>query len=349
MQRGVSGTCVSGERGMIAPATSFIDALLRAVAGFAYPGRSDRLPIIVHHRVLAKPDPLLPETIDAQTLDAHLEMLSRLFVVLPLDEAVDMAIEGRLPSRAVAITFDDGYRNNVEVALPILRKYRLPATVYLASSFLDGGRLFVDTAVEVVRRLPEGEVDLDAFGLGRRPIGDLRSRLRIADDLTDAIKYRPLAERDALCERLEALAREPLPTNLMMTSEQVTRASREGITFGGHTVHHPNLALLDDAAVMREIADNRDVIKSLTGRAPRSFAYPFGKPGTNYTAATMDIVRKAGYTSAVSMSWGVANVDTQRYQLPRFGPSERRGNAFYARILKMARHSNPPLLPATVH
>jgi peptidoglycan/xylan/chitin deacetylase (PgdA/CDA1 family) len=130
----------------------------------------------------------------------------------------------------------------------------------------------------------------------------------------------------------------------MMTSDQVRRVSREGITIGGHTVNHPNMARTDTETARREIVQNRDEIAALTGRVPRTFAYPFGKPGTDYSNETIALVREAGYSSAVSMSWGVATVDTERYQLPRFGPAERSDKAFYARMLKMARHSNPPLL-----
>ena len=327
--------------------SSLVNALMRAVAGVVYPGKASHLPIIVHHRVLDRPDPLLPDTIDARALDEHCEMLARLFTVLPLDEAVEMAAQGVLPRRAVSITFDDGYRDNLDIALPILKKHGLTATVYLASAFLDGGRMFCDTAIECARRLPSGEIDLSAFGLGRRHVSDLSSRIRIGGDLNDVIKYRPIQEREALCERIESLVDEPLPDDLMMTSEQVTRSSREGITFGGHTVNHPNMAGLDAETARREIVHNREAITSLTARPPRSFAYPFGKPGTNYTTSTMALVREAGYTSAVSMSWGVATVDSQRFQLPRFGPAERHGQAMYTRMLKMARHANPPLLTAT--
>jgi peptidoglycan/xylan/chitin deacetylase (PgdA/CDA1 family) len=329
---------------MTAATGSFIDALMRAVARIAYPGRAAHLPIIVHHRVLETPDPLLPDTIDARTMDDQFEMLSRLFNVVPLDEAVDMAAEGRLPPRAVALTFDDGYRDNIEVALPIMKKYRLPATIYVSTSFLDGGRMFCDTTVEAVRRMPGGEVDLGPFGLGKREIGDMDSRLRVANELTAAVKDKPVAERDELCDRLEHMVGAPLPDDLMMTSDQVRRVSREGITISGHTVNHPNMARTDAETARREIVQNRDDIAALTGRAPRSFAYPFGKPGTDYSNETIALVREAGYSSAVSMSWGVATVDTQRYQLPRFGPAERSDKALFTRMLKMARHSNPPLL-----
>ena len=80
---------------MTATVSSFVSALMRGVAGVVYPGKTASLPIIVHHRVLEQPDPLLPDTIDARTLDEHFEMLARLFTVLPLDEAVDMAAKVR--------------------------------------------------------------------------------------------------------------------------------------------------------------------------------------------------------------------------------------------------------------
>lgn len=317
-----------------------------AVAGIVYPGGSGaRLPILVYHRVLQHADPLMPDTLDVKATAEHFSVLARYFNVLPLDEAVEMAAEGLLPRRAVAITFDDGYRDNFDVALPLLRKFGLPATVYVATSFLDGGRMFNDTVLECVRRLPDGKIDLKQWGLGQRVASDAASRIALAHELSETLKAASTEQRAEACERLAWLIKGPLPDDLMMTSEQVTSISREGVAIGGHTVNHPALALVDTETARREISENRAALTTLTGRAPRSFAYPFGSPAVDFSSDSVDVVRACGYSSAVTMSWAVATVAEQRYQLPRFGPSERSGAGFLARMLKMFRHYHPVLLP----
>src|SRR5438067_10198380 len=106
---------------------------------------SQRLSILVFHRVLPQQDPLFPDEMDAQRFDKLLALLKSCFNVVSLRDGIDGLRRGKLPSRAVCITFDDGYADNAEIALPILQRHGMPATFFVATGFLDGGRMFNDT------------------------------------------------------------------------------------------------------------------------------------------------------------------------------------------------------------
>ena len=101
------------------------DLLLRGLARFAAPAGPDaRLTVLLYHRVLPTSDPLLPAEPDAVLFDSQMALLARIFNVLPLEEALSKLRRGELPARALSITFDDGYADNLDVAVPILQRHR---------------------------------------------------------------------------------------------------------------------------------------------------------------------------------------------------------------------------------
>lgn len=303
-----------------------------------YPSGTNLLPILMYHRVLAEPDPLQPDVPHQALLAEQFRTLAGAFNVLPLHEAASLLQQGRLPPGAACITFDDGYRDNHDLALPLLREFGLPATVFVATGFLNGGRMFNDSVVETVRRLDTGEIDLSRVGLGKRLVSDIASRRTLISDLTKAVKYLEPAERDDFCETLCRQAGSRLPTDLMMDDRQVRAMSDAGVDIGGHTVNHPILARVDADVAQREIDTNRDQITALTGKPPLCFAYPNGKPNLDYTSAHARMVSKAGYQAAVSTAVGVASDDADPFQLPRFMPRERSAAQFVARMVRMATH-----------
>ncbi|MEF9942620.1 MAG: polysaccharide deacetylase family protein [Burkholderiaceae bacterium] len=293
-----------------------------------------RLTILIFHRVPARPDPLFPELWHADLFEDRLRWLASVFTVLPLAEAVDRLRAGRLPPRAAAITFDDGYRDNIEVAAPILQRLGLTATFFVADGYLDGGRMFNDSVYEALRRLPAGEIELPVPERTRVVIDSMASRRAAADRILPTLKYRPLAEREGVCQQLAALATSPLPTDLMMSSSQVAQLVEQGMEVGGHTVNHPILAALETAAAEREITANQARLEAIVGRPLKLFAYPNGGPGRDYTCAHVAMVRQAGYAAAVSTSVGVATAATDPYQLPRFTPWDLRPGRFEAGFVR---------------
>jgi peptidoglycan/xylan/chitin deacetylase (PgdA/CDA1 family) len=286
-------------------------------------GSSGRLSIFIFHRVLARVDPLRPGEPDEPRFERIVEFLVRNFSLLALRHALGSLQEGTLPSAAACITFDDGYADNLTLAAPILRRHGAPATVFVATGFSGGGRMFNDTVIESVRALPCGDADWRQFNLGQHRITDDASRLELIGSTLRDLKYRAPEERTALAEELARSAGLHEVPALMMSPSQIVEWRDSGFEVGGHTVNHPILARLDDARAAAEISAGRDQLRQWLGEAPDGFAYPNGVPGRDYSQRDVDLVKRVGYLFAVSTARGAAARHVDPYQLPRFTPWDR--------------------------
>jgi peptidoglycan/xylan/chitin deacetylase (PgdA/CDA1 family) len=312
--------------------------IIKTLLGRASPaGAGARLSILIFHRVLPAPDPLFPGEIDAARFDAICRWLGTWFRVLPLDEAVHRLARGTLPARAACITFDDGYADNHDQALPILQRHRLPASFFVATSFLGGGRMFNDTVIEAIRRAPGPHLDLSPLGLGGLARFDLRTpagRSACIGQVLRVVKYLPLPQRTEVVERIaSACGRPAMPSDLMMTPEQVRAMHRAGMVIGAHTRTHPILARMDVQGMRDEIEGGKRELEAIVGAPVTLFAYPNGKPDEDYSAASVQVVREAGFDAAVSTAWGAADGRTDRFQLPRFTPWDRSRMRFGLRLV----------------
>jgi peptidoglycan/xylan/chitin deacetylase (PgdA/CDA1 family) len=277
---------------------------------------------------------LLHGTIDGATFEWQMSLLAERFTVLPLSEAAARLKRGGLPARTVCITFDDGYADNVTVALPILRKRGLSATFFIATGFLDGGRMWNDTVIESVRLAQGSVLDLRAFGMEAYHIGDVRARRQAINELLSALKYLSPDER---LRRTEALAEQvgaDLPKDLMMRSQQVLALQEAGMEIGAHTASHPILTRLGMDQVEEEILQGRARLHELGIHTVAAFAYPNGRPGIDYDHSHVQAVQRAGFKLAVSTAWGCARINTDPLQLPRIAPWDDTPGRFNFRMLK---------------
>lgn len=315
--------------------TTLLHPLTAALSLASPAGARARLAILIYHRVLPAPDPLLPDTPDVATFDWQMSLLARHFRVLPLAEAGRLLREGRLPARAACITFDDGYADNLTEALPILHRHQLPATFFIASGYLDGGRMFNDTLTELVRRLPPGEVDLAEPGLGRPVLTDTASRRALIRTLVGQFKYQPLVERSQAVDALAQRYGVTLPDDLMLSTAQLrTLAAAEGVEIGGHTCRHPILARLSPADAEQEIRVGKAELEERLERRVCLFAYPNGRPGKDYTPEHAEMVRSCGFDLAVSTAPAAADRHSDPFQLPRFTPWDATPARFGLRMLR---------------
>jgi peptidoglycan/xylan/chitin deacetylase (PgdA/CDA1 family) len=281
------------------------------------------LSILIFHRVLPEPDPLFPAEVDSRQFDAMMGWVKQGFTVLPLYDAVERLKQGNLPAAAAAITFDDGYADNHDIALPILQRHGLTATFFIATGFLDGGRMFNDTVIESVRRYSQPGLDLTRIGLGTHDTRTLAAKRQAIPTLLNQVKYLPPVQRLETVSAIAEIAGVILPDDLMMTSPQVKALHQAGMSIGAHTVRHPIVANLAVDEAAHEIADSRDYLQSLLGERVTLFAYPNGKPNIDYRYEQVEVVRRMGFMAAVSTAWGVAKQDSDCFQLPRFTPWER--------------------------
>ncbi|WP_443134936.1 polysaccharide deacetylase family protein [Halorhodospira sp. M38] len=308
---------------------------LRPMASLLAPGGwRGRLSILVYHRVLPSADPLRPYDPEVAAFRSQMELVSTLFQVLPLAEAVRRLRADRLPPRALCITFDDGYADNCEVALPILRELELPATFFIAVGYLDGGVMFNDRLIEAFRGVPVGPLDLSAVDLGQRVLleGDA-DRLRLIGEVIQAVKHLDDDERN---ERVEALVKGLSGVSVaspMMGRDQLRALVGAGMEVGGHTRNHPILSRVSRTRARAEIGQGREELESILGCPVRLFAYPNGHPGRDYGPHHVAMVRACGFEAAVSMVAGVSGRRTDPYQLARFTPWSRHPAAFAGRLV----------------
>ena len=283
-------------------------------------GKNARLSISIYHRVQEEDDELLGISANATSFDLQVKYLAEHFNVLPLHEAVQRLQNGTLPSRAACITFDDGYADNEEIALPILQKHGVSATFFVATGFINGGIMWNDVVIEWMRRVPADSLDLTKTDLGKHEMNTLPQRREALRSLINTLKYLPFEVRKQKIDQLCSLIPVPLPNNLMMTSEQVMKLHRAGMGIGGHTTNHPILARLTNEAVYSEISENKETLEHIINSPVRLFAYPNGKPNQDYLPDHIKIIKGLGFDAACTTTWGTAKKGCDLYQLPRFTP-----------------------------
>ncbi len=287
-----------------------------------YAGRRPAFQILTYHRVNDEQDPFFT-AVPTQVFERQMAYIARTYPVLTVEELAERMRRGGLPRNALAITFDDGYRDTLTHAAPILARYGLPATIFVATGFIGTAEVpwfdRLAMAVKVTKALslqaPWGEaVSLVTPGerlravertlgyLKRLPDEHLRRRL---DELLDA-----LGSTDQRCFK-----------NLMLTWDDVHALAGLGFSIGAHTVNHPILSRVSAERAWTEILGSRTMIESACGRPPLAFAYPNGR-SEDYTQSVARLVREAGFTCAVTTEWGLNTRDISPWELRRGEPWE---------------------------
>ena len=223
---------------------------------FGLHSRFGRLQILIYHRVLEAFDPLRADEVTVERFNQHCQWLSRSFNVLPLPEAFHRMQEGTLPPRAVCITFDDGYLDNVTHALPILKAHHLSASFFIATGFLQNTNMFNDLIIESIRQYNGVlQLDLKSFDCSILP-----GKLEAIKCLIQSIKpMNPAYRLLALKEWLPKISELP---PLMMSDIGVKELAYAGMHIGAHTVNHPILAHSTDEEAFQEIEGSKNHLEN---------------------------------------------------------------------------------------
>jgi peptidoglycan/xylan/chitin deacetylase (PgdA/CDA1 family) len=315
--------------------------LTRTITWLLAPGGNDaRLSVLIFHRVLREPDDLFPNEPDAVRFESILGWLKSQFTLLPLERALDDLYAGKLPARAASITFDDGYADNVQVALPLLVKHRVPATFFIATGFLKGATMFNDRIIEIVRRAPSS-IDASCIpGVGTIDTTSIAAKRGAIEMLLRRVKRLALDEREQILRALEGTTGLQGAVSPMMDEGGVAMLHAAGMGIGAHTHNHPILAVERDDVARHEIQRGRDVLADITGRRPAILAYPNGAPGSDFDDRHVAIARDEGFKYALSTAPGCATRRTDPYRLPRFTPWDQSRGKFTLRMLANLRGSS---------
>ena len=282
--------------------------------------------ILMYHRIAQPSCDPWDLAVTPANFEAQMSWLGRRRTVLPLLEFEALHRKGRLPNDAAAITFDDGYACNALIAAPILAAYRLPATIFLTTGAVAATTEFWwDDLERIVTGAGAGRLGVSigdedyAFELNEpvagRPFSPDRAEaytaLWRAMRPLDAPVRRSLLRDMARHCGLETQGRAEYRT---MTEAEISRAAKSPwISFGAHSVTHPALSGLTADEQRAEIETSRTACASLTGVTPAAFAYPYG----DYDDTTVELVREAGFTVAVTTDRGMVSERAQSLRLPR--------------------------------
>jgi peptidoglycan/xylan/chitin deacetylase (PgdA/CDA1 family) len=305
--------------------------------------------ILMYHRIADEPVDYWGLAVSPGHFEEQLSVLRRTRQPLPLMEFVHRLVDNTLPMDAVALTFDDGYVDNLTAGLPRLVAADMPATVFLATGFLDrrepfwwdelarlilletGSKRFV-IAMHGQSMCFEIGVEAPSGKDGTKSVPWTKSRRDLLEEIYHPIRLLNEEQRQATMAQLRAIfagRNDGAQLGRPMTSDEVRALVAGGpVTVGAHTVSHPSLPSLGAQVCRHEVAESRRACDALVGGPVTAFAYPYGE----YDALVREAVRSAGFTFACSTRRGPAIAESDVFTLPRIYIPDINGDAFEQRV-----------------
>jgi peptidoglycan/xylan/chitin deacetylase (PgdA/CDA1 family) len=310
---------------------------------------SSKALILMYHRVAdGGVDPWYL-CVAPQHFASHLDVLQKHSHPMSLKQLAEAHQEARIPDRAVVITFDDGYADNLYNAKPLLERYDIPATVFLTGGLdVQSREFWWDELFRTVVRpgtLPSS-LSLSTDEVRHWELGaattynhkDYQCDCTHESEFSERVKFyysvwewlRPLPreERRRMLDEILAWAgigSEAPPVHRILESEEVSALAEGGLVeIGAHTLSHEMLPAHTVDFQQTEIEKNKVYLENLLGQAVISFSYPFGE----YSRETVSLVREAGFTCACSVIPDVVWRDSDRFLLPRFAVNDWNGEEF---------------------
>jgi peptidoglycan/xylan/chitin deacetylase (PgdA/CDA1 family) len=317
--------------------------------------------ILVYHRVTVQEVDPYGLSVTPQHFSEHLEVLGRDYQVLSLPEVVRRLDDGRIPRRAVTITFDDGYADNLYEARPLLTRHGLPATVFIVAEavwrqqefwwdelgwlLLRPGNLPAAFRWDGTGRSYEWRLgDMAHYGADdhRRHVGwtlgsaqPAHPRQRFFRSMWQLAKLLSEVERGDLIQQIRRWAgAEPAgrPNHRPLSPEEVSLLERGGlIQVGAHSLTHPILSRLSAAEQQEEIQRGKERLEDILGHEVAMFAYPYGSRA-DYSAETMKLAQAVGFQAACANFRGLVQRGSDRFQFPRMGMANWGGEDFARRL-----------------
>lgn len=343
------------------PSSSFASRAFRRVRRVAARASLAARPhalALMYHRIAAPPADPWRLSVSPERFAEQMRALRAFGPCLTFGDMARRLQAPNPPRRMLSVTFDDGYRDNLVAAAPILAAAGVPATVFVISGAVGAGRMFWwDALARVFLEpgvLPES-LTLDIAGhtriwsLGEAAVYTARQAAGAADwrggwepprdrrqevfyDVWRAAGDLPTDAAEALCDAVMAWAgvdRAERPDAHPMTLEELRRLDAMGhIEIGGHTVTHPRLATLPPAQQLAEMRDSRIQLGEMLGHEVRTLAYPFGSEGPQ----TARLAGQAGYEAAciTRESWALPSSDPLR--IPRLTIGDWDADTFVRRL-----------------
>jgi peptidoglycan/xylan/chitin deacetylase (PgdA/CDA1 family) len=292
---------------------------LRRVSGKKY------ITILLYHKISPKASPFFGQSVSPKVFEEQIQFLKKNFQIIGFR---DLRSANRIQNNqkdAVIITFDDGYKDNFLHAYPILKKYDIPATIFLATDFIGTGKLlWPDKLAWILYRtaaIPDRNT-LIKFEISKEIIHGIEKlfqskslmRLEILRSLADSLKDYPMKQLENILGGLaEACKIKEWPEGQihpMLAWDEVKNMSLKGIEFGSHTKSHLILSKIPLNMARREIVESKKEIEKHIQKPVTTFAYPFGKK-EDYSESIIKIIQEVGFKYACSTEIGHEKIPLQ--------------------------------------
>ena len=299
-----------------------------------------KLTVLLFHKVPRVRSLHTPSEIGLAEFERVLATASKLFRIIPLEDAVLALRAGNLPERAACITFDDGYADWLQGVVPVLEQHKAHATFFITTGQFFNVPMWNERILHAVSNAPASKsaLILPHSGLPELATGQLAERTRAIAVLEQHLKYLPLQQREEQLQALESWAGTNCADVPTMPLADLRAIHNKGFGIGSHTVKHPILTRCTPEEALQEMADSREQLEYFIGGKVTAFAYPNGAPNKDFGPEHIELVKRAGYTCALTTHWGVATGDTSIFQIPRFtpwGPTQTRMELQMARNLRL--------------
>jgi len=254
----------------------------------------------------------------------QMEMLARRCTPVNMDDVLRFTQgEKNLPPQCFAITFDDGYADNLEIAAPILEQLGIPGAFYITVGYIETAKL--PWAVRVRYAFAKTKQKSWAAPNGASySFGDPDARREAFAQACQHLSGLTGAEQESAVNQIEAqLDVAPVSQpDMMLKWDQVRTLAKRGHVVGSHTVSHPNLAhVKDDANLRHELAESKRQLDAQLGAPVRHFSYPVPALKPHWTPRTVEVSRDAGYATAVTTNPGLVSRNDDPLSLHRVRPA----------------------------
>jgi peptidoglycan/xylan/chitin deacetylase (PgdA/CDA1 family) len=314
--------------------------------------------ILMYHRIA---DPAIDPwqlAVSAENFEQHLKLLERKHIVKPLHQIIEDLKKKKISKKSIAITFDDGYEDNYLIAKPLLEKYKLPATFFIASKNISSANEFWwDELAQILlqaQKLPQIlSLDINdhafSFDLGEEtlltkelvnkhknyvylhPAETLRSRLY--HKLWKYLSAMPDRNQVKLMEQIRkwaGVAQNSQPAYHCLSAEQIKELSAcQLFNIGGHTDSHPVLPFYNEDIQQKEIVGNKLLLEQITEKKIDLFAYPSGK----YNDLTIKILNQMGFEAAFTTNAKKVKKYANPFTLGRFQVTNYSGDQLKHQLL----------------
>lgn len=305
--------------------TILASGALRLASGF----RDASAVILMYHSVLPDPslqaDSLGAIVHSALTFRAQMELLARDFYPISLDQVGKHVRDGDdLPKRSVVVTFDDGYADNYEVAMPSLNQAAVPATFYVTVDCIDNRKLPWPTRLRFAFRNTKQSAWTESLAK-TWPLtlpADREKAFLASCDLCCQLSG---ALQEAFLRRIEQELEACLPSqsgSLMMSYDQLRALTHNGHIVGSHTMTHPNMAYLKEDEALLELTESKRRLESQLETPIKHFSYPCPALSPHWSARTVEQCRAVGYETAVTTDSGLTRRGDNPLCLKRISPTK---------------------------